>query len=84
VAKAEELFARARRFDNEQQTALALPLYADASRQGMAAASLRLMEIFTTGTQDVTRNYLAAVEFKRLAVQQGITLEYPPRRDKVR
>lgn len=75
-----EAYARARLLDGEHHTALAVPLYHDASRQGHGEASLRLMEIYSIGAEGVSRNYLAAVEFKRLAMQQGITIEYPPRR----
>ena len=75
-----EAYARARLLDGERHTALAVPLYHDASRQGHGEASLRLMEIYSIGAEGVSRNYLAAVEFKRLAMQQGITIEYPPRR----
>ena len=76
----DEAYARARLLDGERHTALAVPLYHDASRQGHGEASLRLMEIYSIGAEGVSRNYLAAVEFKRLAMQQGITIEYPPRR----
>ena len=80
VIPPDEAYARARLLDGERHTALALPLYHDASRQGHGEASLRLMEIYSIGAEGVSRNYLAAVEFKRLAMQQGITIEYPPRR----
>ena len=80
VIPPDEAYARARLLDGEHHTALAMPLYQDASRQGHGEASLRLMEIYSVGAEGVSRNYLAAVEFKRLAMQQGITIEYPPRR----
>lgn len=80
VIPPDEAYARARLLDGEHHTALAMPLYQDASRQGHGEASLRLMEIYSIGAEGVSRNYLAAVEFKRLAMQQGITIEYPPRR----
>lgn len=75
-----EAYAHARSLEGDNQTANAIPLYAEASRQGHSAASLRLMEIYAMGAEGVSRNYIAAVEFKRLAVQQGARLEYPPHR----
>lgn len=73
-------YIQARSLEGEKQTANAIPLYAEASRQGHSAASVRLMEIYAMGAEGVSRNYIAAVEFKRLAVQQGARLEYPPHR----
>lgn len=75
-----DAYAHARSLEGDNQTANAIPLYAEASRQGHSAASLRLMEIYAMGAEGVSRNYIAAVEFKRLAVQQGARLEYPPHR----
>ena len=75
-----DAYIQARSLEGENQMTSAIPLYAQASRQGHSAASLRLMEIYAMGAEGVSRNYIAAVEFKRLAVQQGATLEYPPRR----
>lgn len=75
-----DAYTQARSLEGENQTANAIPLYAEASRQGHSAASLRLMEIYAMGAEGVSRNYIAAVEFKRLAVQQGARLEYPPHR----
>ena len=75
-----DAYINARSLEGENQTANAIPLYAEASRQGHSAASLRLMEIYAMGAEGVSRNYIAAVEFKRLAVQQGARLEYPPHR----
>lgn len=75
-----DAYIHARSLEGENQTANAIPLYAEASRQGHSAASLRLMEIYATGAEGVSKNYIAAVEFKRLAVQQGARLEYPPHR----
>ena len=75
-----DAYTQARSLEGENQLASAIPLYAQASRQGHSAASLRLMEIYAMGAEGVSRNYIAAVEFKRLAVQQGARLEYPPRR----
>ncbi len=76
----DQAYARARLLDGERHIALAVPLYHDASRQGHGEASLRLMEIYSSGADGVSRDYLTAVEFKRLAMQQGMTIEYPPRR----
>lgn len=73
-------YIQARSLEGENQTANAIPLYAEASRQGHSAASVRLMEIYAMGAEGVSKNYIAAVEFKRLAVQQGAKLEYPPHR----
>lgn len=75
-----DAYTHARSLEGDNQTANAIPLYAEASRQGHSAASLRLMEIYAVGAEGVSRNYIAAVEFKRLAVQQGARLEYPPHR----
>ena len=75
-----DAYTQARSLEGENQTVNAIPLYAEASRQGHSAASLRLMEIYAMGAEGVSRNYIAAVEFKRLAVQQGARLEYPPHR----
>lgn len=75
-----DAYIHARSLEGENQTANAIPLYAEASRQGHSAASLRLMEIYAMGAEGVSKNYIAAVEFKRLAVQQGARLEYPPHR----
>jgi TPR repeat protein len=80
LSQAEQLFRRARNLESDHQLAQAVPLYNDASRQGLAAATLRLMEIYARGGQGVARNYLAAVKYKDLAVQQGVELDYPPRR----
>lgn len=75
-----DAYIHARSLEGENQIANAIPLYAEASRQGHSAASLRLMEIYAMGAEGVSKNYIAAVEFKRLAVQQGARLEYPPHR----
>ena len=75
-----DAYSQARSLEGENQMASAIPLYVQASRQGHSAASLRLMEIYAMGAEGVSRNYIAAVEFKRLAVQQGARLEYLPRR----
>jgi len=75
-----DAYIQARSLEGENQTASAIRLYTEASRQGYSAASLRLMEIYAMGAEGVSRNYIAAVEFKRMAVQQGARLEYPPHR----
>jgi TPR repeat protein len=62
--------------EGERQVARAVPLYTDASRQGLVAASVRLMELYSSGADGVARNYIAAVRFKDLALQQGAKLEY--------
>lgn len=80
LAEAQQLFTRARRLEDERQVARAVPLYADASRQGLMAASVRLMELYASGAEGVARNYLAAVRFKDLALQQGAKLEYHNKR----
>lgn len=75
-----DAYIQARSLEGENQVASAIPLYTEASRQGHSAASLRLMEIYAMGAEGVSKNYIAAVEFKRLAVQQGAKIEYPPHR----
>jgi hypothetical protein len=80
LAEAQVLFARARSLENERQVVRAVPLYTDASRQGLVAASVRLMELYAAGAEGLARNYLAAVRFKDLALQQGAKLDNLNRR----
>jgi hypothetical protein len=80
LAEAQALFARARLLEDERQVGRAVPLYTHASRQGLVAASVRLMELYTSGAEGLTRNYLAAVRFKDLALQQGAKLDNLNRR----
>ena len=75
-----EALERARGFESASQTVLAIPLYLDASRQGLGEASARLMEIYSTGADSVSRNYIASIEFKQIAVRQGVQFEPPLRR----
>ena len=80
LGQAQALFARARVLEDERQVGRAVPLYTDASRQGLVAASVRLMELYASGAEGLARNYLAAVRFKDLAVQQGAKLDTLNRR----
>lgn len=80
LAEAQALFARARLLEDERQVGRAVPLYTNASRQGLMAASVRLMELYASGAEGVARNYLAAVRFKDLALQQGAKLDNHNRR----
>ncbi|EHR70500.1 hypothetical protein BurJ1DRAFT_1633 [Burkholderiales bacterium JOSHI_001] len=80
LAEAQALFARGRMLEEERQVGRAVPLYTDASRQGLVAASVRLMELYASGAEGLARNYLAAVRFKDLALQQGAKLDHHNRR----
>lgn len=53
----------------------ALVLYRHASSLGSAKASKRLMEIYTNGMTGVPRNYVVAVRYKNLALQQGAYID---------
>jgi cell division septation protein DedD len=69
------IYASAMQAEQQDRPLQAVALYRHASRLGHATATKRLMEIYTEGLPGISRNYVAAVKFKHLALQQGADID---------
>ncbi len=69
------IYASAVQAEQQDRPLQAVALYRHASRLGHATATKRLMEIYTEGLPGISRNYVAAVKFKHLALQQGADID---------
>lgn len=69
------IYASAIQAEQQDRPLQAVALYRHASRLGHASATKRLMEIYTEGLPGISRNYMAAVKFKHLALQQGADID---------
>lgn len=69
------IYASALQAEHQDRPLQAVALYRHASRLGHAAATKRLMEIYTEGLPGISRNYMAAVKFKHLALEQGADID---------
>lgn len=69
------IYASAIQAEQQDRPLQAVALYRHASRLGHALATKRLMEIYTEGLPGISRNYVAAVKFKQLALQQGADID---------
>jgi len=73
--RSDTIYASAIQAEQQDRPLQAVALYRHASRLGHAPATKRLMEIYTEGLPGISRNYVAAVKFKHLALQQGADID---------
>lgn len=75
LVRPDTIYASAMQAEHQNRPLQAVALYRHASRLGHAAATKRLMEIYTEGLPGISRNYVAAVKFKHLALEQGADID---------
>lgn len=75
AVRPDTIYASAMQAEQQDRPLQAVALYRHASRLGHATATKRLMEIYTEGLPGISRNYVAAVKFKQLALQQGADID---------